>query len=166
MNFKFLKVHTPCPVPIEVGAGLFMNIASHTLQGNSVSSLIQYNSLLKTPRTRTPPMASFRSQSSATVRWRQGRGLSECCWTVLNYLWCLLPTCIKTFILLDESRIFALLTSNLNLVPSSPSCCWESDVTEIQMFSYKIKLYLQHYIMYKIQLQVTYNNEPLLSNFL
>ena len=48
------------------------------------------------------------SQNSATIRWgRKGVSLKysvrklqkrECCWTFLNYPWCLLPTRIKTFI--------------------------------------------------------------------
>ena len=55
-----------------------------------------YDSLLETPRTRTPPTASSRSgsvsQNSATIRWGRRRvspkysdQKRECCWTVLIY---------------------------------------------------------------------------------
>ena len=72
-------------------------------------SLKFYDSLLETPRSRTSPTSGFRrgsvSRNSASTRWGQwwvspkySDLKCECCWIVLTYFWCLLPTRIRTFI--------------------------------------------------------------------
>ena len=68
-----------------------------------------YDSLLETPRSRTSPTSGFRrgsvSRNSASTRWgrwwvspKYTDQKRECCWIVLTYFWCLLPTRIRTFI--------------------------------------------------------------------
>ena len=74
-----------------------------------------YDSLLETPRSRTSPTSDFRrgsvSRNSASTRWgrwwvspKYTDQKCECCWIVLTYFWCLLPTRIRTFI--RKTRLF------------------------------------------------------------
>ena len=91
-----------------------------------------YDSLLETPRSRTPSMASSRSESvsqhSATIRWGRRRvslkysdQKCECCWTVLKFLWCLLPTRIKTFIQEQDTFHYPMVDCSQSLLMTTAS---------------------------------------------
>ena len=89
-----------CPVPIEGWAGLFPY----------VNSLLYFASVSHT-------LFLFESFCRTLVLWVSLKYLvqkHECCWSVLNYLWCLLPTHIKNI----HSRLRYFTDTSYHLILS------------------------------------------------